>query len=79
MDTVYYESIKRESNKRLTCECRCDTRLNDKVEGSTRVTHTRWSEEFESTFYSPLIVVYYESLKREVKTKPIKELFVMNR
>ena len=26
---VYYESIKRDLNKRLIFECRCDTRLND--------------------------------------------------
>ncbi len=35
---VYYESMKRELNKRLLLECRCDTRLKSKVEGSTRLT-----------------------------------------
>ncbi len=32
--------IKRETNIRLIYECRCDERLNDKVEGSTRLTYT---------------------------------------
>ena len=35
--TVYYESIKRDANKRLS---RCDARLKDKVEGCTRLTYT---------------------------------------
>ena len=34
---VYYESMKRELNKRLILECRCDARLKEKVEGSTRI------------------------------------------
>ena len=42
---VYYESIKREINKRLTFECRCDARLKAKVEGSSRLAYTRWREE----------------------------------
>ena len=42
---VYYESIKRELNKRLVFECRCDARLKAKPEGSTRLTYTRWCEE----------------------------------
>jgi hypothetical protein len=32
---VYYETIKRELNKRLLCKCRCDERLKDTPEGST--------------------------------------------
>jgi hypothetical protein len=32
---VYYETIKRELNKRFTYEFRCDERLKSKVEGST--------------------------------------------
>ena len=36
---VYYESIKREINRRLIYECRrCDERLIVKTEGSTRLT-----------------------------------------
>ena len=42
---VYYESIKRELNKRLIFECRCDSRLKAKAEGSTRLAYTRWREE----------------------------------
>jgi hypothetical protein len=37
---VYYEVIKREVNRRLIYECRCDERLKVKVEGSTRLTYT---------------------------------------
>ena len=41
---VYYETIKRELNRRLTYECRCDERLKGKVVGSTRLVYTglRW-------------------------------------
>ncbi len=39
--SVYYEWIKREINKRLIFECRCDTRLKGKGEGSTHLTYTR--------------------------------------
>ena len=42
---VYYESIKRELNKRLIFEWRCDARLKSKDEGSTRLSYTRWREE----------------------------------
>ena len=31
---VYYEVIKKELNRRLMYECRCDERLKSKVEGS---------------------------------------------
>jgi hypothetical protein len=37
---VYYETIKRELNGRLICECRCDERLKPKDEGSTHHTYT---------------------------------------
>jgi hypothetical protein len=41
---VYYESIKREINRRLIYECRrCDERLIVKTEGSTRLTYTKKS------------------------------------
>jgi hypothetical protein len=32
---IYYETIKRELNKRLIYECRCDERLKTKTEGYT--------------------------------------------
>jgi hypothetical protein len=37
---VYYEVIKRELNIKLIYECRCDERLKDKTEGSTRLGYT---------------------------------------
>jgi hypothetical protein len=37
---VYYESIKRELDIRLMCECRCDERLKAEAEGSTRLAYT---------------------------------------
>jgi hypothetical protein len=37
---VYHESIKRELNRRLIYECRCDERLKAKAEGSTRLAYT---------------------------------------
>jgi hypothetical protein len=37
---VYYESIKRELNKRLIFECRCDARLKVEGEGCTRLPYT---------------------------------------
>ena len=39
---VSYESIKRELNKRLIFECRCDARLKGKAEGSTLLAYTGW-------------------------------------
>jgi hypothetical protein len=38
MTIVYYETIKRNLNKRLIYECRCDERLKGKSEGSTCLT-----------------------------------------
>ena len=37
---VYYESIKREVNKRLKFDSRCDTRLKVEAEGCTHLTYT---------------------------------------
>ncbi len=42
---VYYESIKRELNKRLAFDSRCDARLKAKAEGCTRLTYTMCREE----------------------------------
>ena len=42
---VYYESIKRELNKRLIFDCRCDARLKAKAEESTRLAYTGWRGE----------------------------------
>jgi hypothetical protein len=65
---VYYESRKRELKRRLIIEGRCDERLKAKVEESTCLTYTglttkqtgNTSEKDED-----LIVVYYESIKRD--------------
>ena len=43
-------------------ECRCDERLKDKNEGSTRLTHL-----------VKIICFYYETIKRELEIKPISE------
>jgi hypothetical protein len=37
---VYYEVINLELNRKLICECRCDERLEVKVERSTRLIYT---------------------------------------
>ena len=47
---VYYESIKRQVNRRLMCECRGDERLKIKAtdsEGSTRLGYTGLLGELE--------------------------------
>ena len=38
---IYYETIKREQNKRLIHECRCDERRKAKAETSTRLAYNR--------------------------------------
>ena len=43
-DLVSYESIKRELNKRLIFDSRCDPRLKVKPEGCTRLADTMWLE-----------------------------------
>ena len=50
-DVVYYESTKRELNKRLIFECRCDARVKAKAEGSTRLAY----RVFQSLFYFILL------------------------
>ena len=37
---VYYEEIKREVDRILIYECRCNERLKAKAEGSTRLAYT---------------------------------------
>ena len=37
---VYYEEIKRDLNRILIYDCRCDERLISKAEGSTSFTYT---------------------------------------
>jgi hypothetical protein len=47
---IYYETIERELNKRLTYECRCDESLGlkTKVEGSTCLSYTGLREGLEN-------------------------------
>ena len=40
VNLFYYETIKRELNKRLIYECRCNVRLKANVEGSTPLGYT---------------------------------------
>ena len=40
IDIVYQDSIKRELNKRLMFDSRCDTRLKPKAEGCTHLVNT---------------------------------------
>ncbi len=44
---VYYETIKRELNRRLIYEGRCDESLKGKPEESTRLTYTGLCGELE--------------------------------
>ena len=49
-DTLFFvhrKTIKREINKRLIYECRCDERLKVKPEGSTCLTYTGLNEGLE--------------------------------
>ena len=59
---------------------RCDERLKTRVEESTCLTYTGWRGELEHLKIETRLinerfasVVYYESIKRELKTKPIYE------
>ncbi len=53
--------IKRDLNKRLLYECRCDERLKAKSEGSTSLTYTGLSEGLEHL---------------KIETKLVNEMFV---
>ena len=58
---VYYESLKRELKTKPIKECRCDERLQTRVEESTRLT-------------CPRLVAELEHLK--IETRLIDEMFV---
>jgi hypothetical protein len=87
---VYYEAIQRELKRRLINECRYDERLKVKPEGSTRLVYTGlcgvlgrlkigciWGS---LVFIYPRVdVVYYESMKRKIKIKPIYECWCNGR
>ena len=53
----YYETINRKQNRRLIYECRCDERLKDKDEGSTRGVY----DTLRGSSHG--VVVCYESIK----------------
>ncbi len=59
---VYYESIKRDLDRRLIYECRCDERLKNKTEGSTRLVYTGLRGELEhlkiSLFWNDKVVYH---------------------
>ena len=60
MCVVYYESLKRDLQTKPINECRCDERLQTKVEESTRLGY-------------PRLVAELEHLK--LKTRLIDEMF----
>ena len=47
LTVVYYKTIKRELNKRLIHECRCDERLQTKTKEFTRLPYTGLVLELE--------------------------------
>jgi hypothetical protein len=60
--SVYYESIKRELQRKPIYECRCDERLQTKTKRFTRLSYTG-------------LVVELEHLKIIVKTRLTNEKF----
>jgi hypothetical protein len=68
---VYYESIKRELFLGPIHECRCDERLNGKGGGiyTPRIHWVPWGTGTPKDKWFD----YYESIKRELKIKPISE------
>jgi hypothetical protein len=62
--------MKGELNKRLMCECRCNERLKDRVERSTRLGYSVLviNKDVDNYF------VYYKSINRELKTRPTHEI-----
>ncbi len=88
----YYETRRRDLNRRLIYEYRCVERLRTETEGSKRFAYTGLCggltgaptdrdevkrREVEKMFVEYLIytpeVVYYESIKRELKKRPVYE------
>ncbi len=85
MIVVYYESIKRERKIRCIHECRCDERLQTKTKEVMLLAYTGLVVELEhlkietrlidEKFANVIgdLVVYYESIKRELKIRCIYE------
>jgi hypothetical protein len=55
-DCVYYEEINRDLKRIFVYECRCNERLNAKVEGSTRLVALGCN--------TPLVVYFQTNIKR---------------
>jgi hypothetical protein len=73
---LYYESRKRELKTRPIYECPCDERLKTKPEKSTRHIYILLMILLHPTLLficSILLVVYHESIKRELKIRCIYE------
>jgi len=78
---VYYESIKREIQIRPIYECRCDESLKTKAKEFTRLPYTGLFgglEHLKIETRSGLnrrefFIIYYESIRREPKIRPIYE------
>ncbi len=60
----------RDLQKRPTYEYRCDERLKDEDEGSTRLVYTFLPKVMYDLWIS--VVVYYEGIKRDLNRKHIK-------
>jgi hypothetical protein len=75
---VHYESIKREVKIKPVYECRCDERLQTKTKRFTCLSYTGLVVELEhlkikTRSTNENNVVYYESIKRELKIRCIYE------
>jgi hypothetical protein len=69
---LYSETIKWDLNRRLIYECRCDERLKDKVEGSTRLTYTGLLGGLEHLKIETRFV-YYETIQWNLSERLICE------
>ena len=66
----YYESIKRELNRRRIYKCRCEERLKAKAEGSTRLTYTGRVYTLEYDIYIQKIQCFILNLSDNVGCYP---------
>ena len=69
---VYYESLKRELKTKPIKECRCDERLQTRVEESTHLTCPRLVAELEHLKIETRLI-------DEMFPSEMGELFIMNR
>ncbi len=83
--------IKRDLHRRLIYECRCDERLKDKAEGSTRLTYSGFRGEMEhpkdrdtlkieTSLSSKFLVFICNRIKKDEDLYLLKNmLFIINR